>query len=138
MTRINAGIDPSELSTRHLIAEWREIPMVPAALRRSLRTKSPSQVLSSIPQSFTLNQGHVCFFYDKLAYLKARMMMVGHEMLTRGYTPDIDRLKCFDGFDDTWNQTWKETATARKLVAERINLRMTEKPHLYDGLRIKT
>jgi hypothetical protein len=29
MTRINVGVDPAELSTRHLIAELREIKRIP-------------------------------------------------------------------------------------------------------------
>jgi hypothetical protein len=52
MTRINAGVAPRELHRRHLIAEYREIPMVPAALRRSLRTSEPDQVMSRIPAAF--------------------------------------------------------------------------------------
>ena len=38
MTRINI-IPPSELTDQHLIAEYREIFMVPASLRRTLKSK---------------------------------------------------------------------------------------------------
>ncbi len=38
MTRINI-IPVSELADQHLIAEYREITMVPAALKRTLRSK---------------------------------------------------------------------------------------------------
>ena len=72
MTRINANIPPSELKRMHLVAELREITMVPASLRRSLRSKSVNQVIRSIPDKFTLNSGHVKFFYDKLEFLKQR------------------------------------------------------------------
>lgn len=43
--------------------------MVPASLRRSLRTKTKNEVLRSIGPAFTLNRGHVTFFYDKMLYL---------------------------------------------------------------------
>ena len=73
MTRINAGVDPADLKRAHLLAEWREITMVPASLRRSLRTKTKNEVLRSIGPAFTLNRGHVTFFYDKMLYLRKRM-----------------------------------------------------------------
>ena len=34
MTRINSDLDPTELKRMHLLAEIREITMVPASLRR--------------------------------------------------------------------------------------------------------
>ena len=52
MTRINI-IPVSELYDQHLIAEYREITMVPAALDRTLKSK--------IAQQYTLNKGHVYF-----------------------------------------------------------------------------
>ena len=70
MTRINSNLDPSKLKRMHLIAELREITMVPAALRRSLRTRSVNDILTNIPKKFTLNRGHVTFFYNKLNFLK--------------------------------------------------------------------
>ena len=62
MTRINI-IDPAELHDQHLVAEYREIFMVGSSLQRSL--KSANWDPKNIPVSFTLNKGHVSFFYDK-------------------------------------------------------------------------
>ena len=78
MTRINL-VSPEELTDQHLMAEWREIKMVPAALRRSLRTQSTQAVLKKIPSAFTLNKGHVTFFYNKIDYLKATEIMTKSE-----------------------------------------------------------
>lgn len=64
MTRINL-VPPSELTDQHLFAEFREIKMVPKALARSLKGRRPRGVLEAIPKEFTLNTGHVMFFYDK-------------------------------------------------------------------------
>ena len=68
MTRINCGIMPSELSTKHLIAELREIKRIP----NHVYTKSGNLNTRDIPEKFTLGTGHVRFFYNKLGYLHKR------------------------------------------------------------------
>jgi deoxyribonuclease (pyrimidine dimer) len=113
------------------MAELREITMVPAALRRSLRTKSPHEIKQSIPKQFTLNAGHVKFFFDKLEFLKDRFNMLVVEMERRGYSPDKTRISAFDGFDSMWYNTWISSTTDDAIVTERINYRISQKPHLY-------
>jgi deoxyribonuclease (pyrimidine dimer) len=115
----------------HLVAELREITMVPAALRRSLRTIQPQTIKQSIPKQFTLNAGHVKFFYDKLGFLQKRFNRLADEMVRRGYSPDRSRIKAFDGFDRMWYNDWDSTDTDDKIVVERINFRISQKPHLY-------
>ena len=131
MTRINSNLDPKVLKRAHLLAELREITMVPASLRRSLRTIPAGKVKQSIPKSFTLNQGHVKFFYDKLGFLQKRFGKLADEMERRGYTPDRSRIAAFDGFDAMWYNDWQSTKEDDDLVTERINLRISQKPHLY-------
>lgn len=131
MTRINSDLDPKLLKRMHLIAELREITMVPASLRRSLRTKSPSEVMRSIPKNFTLNAGHVKFFYNKLAFLQRRFDRLADEMERRGYSPDRLRKTAFGGFDPMWYGDWQSTPADDAVVTERINLRISQKPHLY-------
>ena len=67
MTRINI-VPVKELMDQHLIAEYREITMVPASLSRTLASKKGLDY-SKIPKNYTLNRGHVYFFYDKGLYL---------------------------------------------------------------------
>ena len=131
MTRINSNICPSLLHRVHLVAELREITMVPAALRRSSRTKSESAILGSIPKQFTLNAGHVLHFYDKLEFLKTRFIALCQEMKARGYSPDESRISAFDGFDKVYYNSWESTPQDDQLVMDRINLRISQKPHLY-------
>lgn len=131
MTRINSNIPPSELKQKHLVAELREITMVPAALRRSLRAKHPDDILRSIPKEFTLNTGHVKFFYNKLLFLQKRFHLLVEEMIKRGYNPDITRIQAFDGFDKIWYQDWMPTPEADATIRQRIQQRINEKPHLY-------
>ena len=54
MTRINI-IPVQELYDQHLIAEYREITMVPAALKRTLKSKAGLNY-SKIPNNYTLNK----------------------------------------------------------------------------------
>lgn len=66
MTRINVGIPPKELTTKHLIAEHRELKRIPNNVSKGKFN------IKSIPNKFTLGKGHVAFFYNKLGYLKNR------------------------------------------------------------------
>lgn len=116
----------------HLIAELREITMVPAALRRSLRTIEPEKIRRTIPKNFTLNTGHVKFFYDKLTFLQRRFDRLATEMESRGYTPDRTRIKAFEGFDAVWYNDWAAKLEDDQIIMNRINLRISQKPHLYN------
>jgi deoxyribonuclease (pyrimidine dimer) len=132
MTRINADIDPKTLHRRHLIAELREITMVPAALKRALRTKSKNEILESISEKFTLGSGHVRFFYDKQRFLMERFMKLTEEMRRRGYAPDHGRVMAFIGFDKEFNKNWAASSEDNQLVQARIDERKQQKPHLYE------
>lgn len=105
--------------------------MVPAALKRSLRTIDPQRVKQSIPKQFTLNTGHVKFFYDKLEFLKKRFDILANEMERRGYVPDRNRKATFDGFDSMWYNDWESNSNADAIVRDRIKFRISQKPHLY-------
>jgi len=85
MTRINL-VPPAELSDRHLIAEYRELPRV-FGLMRAYAARSDSQEL---PGSYTLGKGHVRFFYDKGAFLYRRQVQLILEMKRRGFNPKFD------------------------------------------------
>ena len=105
--------------------------MVPASLRRSLLTRNQDDILNKVPKEFTLNKGHVSFFYDKLDYLIDRFHRLVYEMKQRGYTTNIDRANSFMGFPEEFYGQWQETPIARDIVLERINARKAQKPHLY-------
>jgi deoxyribonuclease (pyrimidine dimer) len=132
MTRINSNIDPKTLKRLHLIAEYREITMVPASLKRSLRTKSIENVLKSVPPKFTLNKGHVSFFFNKLGFLKTRFELLCDELTRRGYKCDRTREIAFEGVPSVFYGQWNSTPTDDDIVIERIKLRISEKPHLYN------
>lgn len=129
MTRINL-IDPSELADQHLFAEFREIKMIPKSLRRSLRAawqrefdKNDSNdfseqraklamdaVLAKVPPNYTLNTGHVSFFYDKGEYLRKRYAQLKEELRKRGINFDesskLDPDNIYDELDHRFQKDY--------------------------------
>jgi len=125
MTRINL-VDPAVLTDQHLMAEYRELPMVMAALRRSLNSK---RGVHGIPEQFTLNSGHVKFFYDKGYFLEFRYESLIEELCRRNYNIDpSSRNVSFDVFRE--NGLYNDfTPSSRDLgiSVDRILLRIREK-----------
>ena len=130
MTRINI-IPVSELHDQHLIAEYREITMVPAALNRTLNSKT-GLIREKISKRFTLNNGHVYFFYDKGLYLDKRYTEIVNEMKSRGFNPDSARIFPIEIFkdNDLYND-WTPTIEDQKLIRQRIQERINSKPDWY-------
>jgi len=68
--RINI-ISPRLLMNQHLIAEYREIKMLPKSLVRSIKSKKGFDK-KRISKTYTLNEGHAYFFYNKLTFIENR------------------------------------------------------------------
>lgn len=144
MTRINL-VPPCELADQHLFAEFREIKMVPRSLARSLDALARTSVdgwdrnvvtslLAKVPSQYTLNTGHVTFFYDKGLYLAKRYRQLRHELSRRGV--QFDRSSKLDPLHVFWTDErlcgdYTPTAAALALVRERIAQRISEKPAWY-------
>lgn len=127
MTRINL-VEPEELMDQHLIAEYREIRLLCANLVRTLNSKH-GFVPSKVPDEFTLNSGHVYFFYNKGQYLHKRFNSLKDEMTKRGFIPQNDFPV------EVWPQQlyndWTPTEQDKDLVRERIALRISQRPNWY-------
>ena len=130
MTRINI-ISPSELTDQHLIAEYREIFMVAGSLKRTLISNS-GFVESKVPKNFTLNNGHVYFFYNKGKYLYKRYNLIIKEMKSRGFKPDENRIFPKDIFimNNLFND-WEPNQSDIKIIRKRINEKIAMKPSWY-------
>lgn len=128
MTRINL-VDPTELHDQHLVAEYREIFMVGSALQRSLR--SPKWSDDRIPEQFTLNKGHVMFFYDKGEYLYKRYLALIEEMQARGMSPDPDRVFKLHQWPERLFNDWTPSEVDKNVVRARIQERIAAKPEWY-------
>lgn len=131
MTRINADLDPIKLTDQHLMAEYREMPMVISSLRRSLRTQSVDKVLKKIPKEFTLNSGHVLFFYDKLGFLQYRYEKLRKELKNRNFNIDDSRKLDFNGIPMRFINFWKSDERAEQIILERIRQKINMKPSWY-------
>jgi deoxyribonuclease (pyrimidine dimer) len=114
MTRINC-IPVTELTNKHLVAEYRELPRV-----FKLARPAPDA-----PLEYTLGKGHVLFFYDKLKYCYQRQKELYNEMLKRGFKPTFDPegLKAFYQHTNVWND-WTPTPEALAINRERIRQRL--------------
>ena len=130
MTRINI-IDVSELTDQHLIAEYREITMVPGSLKRTLVSKIGYQE-KGVPKKCTVNGGHVYFFYNKGKYLNYRYLEIRNEMKSRGFNPDPNRKFPIDIFKNNglYND-WMPTIKDQEIIRERIAERIASKPDWY-------
>ncbi len=130
MTRINI-IPVRELYDQHLIAEYREITMIPAALNRTLKSKNGLDK-SRISDNYTLNKGHVYFFYNKGKYLFKRYQKIVMEMKKRGFQPDNKRKFPKDIFiENNLYKDWTPTLEDYKIIHERIKSKVKEKPNWY-------
>ena len=130
MTRINL-VDPSELTDQHLIAEYREIFMVGGSLKRTLISKSGYRE-DRVPLNYTLNKGHVYFFYNKGKYLHNRYILLINEMKTRGFNPDKKRVfpvKIF--IDNGLYNDWVPSLEDYKIIRQRIKEKIAIKPNWY-------
>jgi len=130
MTRINI-IPPEDLYDQHLIAEYREITMVPAALRRTLESKNGLDI-SKIPERFTLNRGHVYFFYNKGKYLNKRYNKIINAMKNRGFEPNPKRLFPKQIFiDNNLYHDWEPCLEDIRIIKQRISEKIKQKPDWY-------
>ena len=133
MTRINL-VPPSELMDQHLFAEFREIKMVPKALARSITAHGATGVFSRIPKVFTLNTGHVCFFYNKGAYLFQRFNELREELRKRGINfNELSELDS-DGIyarNSVFLGDYNPTPEAFTIIRQRIKEKIAMKPSWY-------
>tara|TARA_Y100001970_G_C14230849_1_gene858532 strand:- start:1480 stop:1884 length:405 start_codon:yes stop_codon:yes gene_type:complete len=130
MTRINI-IDPSELYDQHLIAEYREIFMVAGSLKRTLVSKTGYKK-EKVSKLYTLNKGHVYFFYNKGLYLHKRYDAIIYEMKKRGFKPDSARKFPVNIFrDNGLYNDWKPKKEDYKIIRQRIEEKIALRPGWY-------
>ena len=130
MTRINL-VNPRELSDQHLVAEYREIFMVGSSLQRSIKSKNWVKTKINIPDEFTLNKGHVTFFYNKGMYLDKRYSLLVKEMKRRGMNPDPKRKFKKSQWPKYLYKDWKPKNKDLKIIRKRIEEKINLKPDWY-------
>lgn len=137
MTRINV-LDPEDLTDSHLMAEYRELPMVHGSLARTLRSKRGVDH-SRISPVYTLNTGHVYQFYPRGLWLYNRYQALIAELKHRGY--DIhpsERSVDWSIFKDNGLYgDWIPDENSYRVNGDRILLRISQKPEFYTLNKIK-
>ena len=130
MTRINI-VEPSELTDQHLIAEYREIFMIAGSLKRTLMSKTGYDK-SKVPKKYTLNKGHVYFFYNKGKYLNNRYQKLILELEKRGFKLSKDRFFTKEIFiDNNLYNDWEPSLDDYTIIRERIKNKISMKPEWY-------
>lgn len=130
MTRINI-ILPKELYDQHLLAEYREIFMIPAALSRTLKSKVGLD-LGRYPKRYTLGRGHVVFFYNKGKYLSRRYSLLRNELKKRGFRLNEGRKfpdKIFK--ENNLFLDWQPQNNDFKIIRKRLKEKIKLKPKWY-------
>ncbi len=130
MTRINL-VNPKELSDQHLIAEYREIFMVGSALQRSLKSSRWDITKKTLPNKFTLNKGHVKFFYNKGKYLHKRYLDIITEMKNRGMNPNPHRKFKKYQWPDELYKDWEPNDRDLGIIRARLEAKIKQKPEWY-------
>lgn len=117
MTRVNCGIPVEELTKPHLIAEHREIKRIPNQVSKGRYN------MKGKPDKFTLGEGHVKFFYDKLLYLKNRY----DELYSRCRELNINVQyygSAWDNVPINLMNDYEPTDRDRQIIRERIKERL--------------
>ena len=119
--RCNVGVDPILLADQHLIAEYREIPMLIGSLQYwKWEIKSP------IPQIFNLGIGHMNFLKNKLRYAQRRHEAVIIECHRRHFKCDTLRMN-LTGFPIEFCQDWNPTIEDSKKLRLRLKWKLNNK-----------
>jgi deoxyribonuclease (pyrimidine dimer) len=128
--RINV-IDPRLLLDQHLVAEYREIKMLPKAFIRTLRSRL-GLIETKIPTEYVLGKGHGYFFYDKLLYIEERFEAILKEIKLRGFTTNftslydenfdysLDVVESFKAYN-SYNPTYKDCCVNVSRIIDRFD-----------------
>jgi deoxyribonuclease (pyrimidine dimer) len=122
MVRINI-IHPRYLTDQHLIAEYNEILMLLAYVRRY-----PKKDCMGV-ERFTLGKGHMKFFKDKLLYIKRRHDAIREEMSARGYR--ASKLVDISMYPRELLNDWSPSDEDLSIIKQRIIEKISKKRSYY-------
>ena len=130
MTRINL-IPVEELTDQHLMAEYRELPMIAKALEKTLKSKLGYQE-TKVSSTYVLGTGHIYFFYNKRDYLVDRYIVLVKELNCRKFSIEPNaRNMSWEVFDNITQVQWQPSAEEIEINRNRINERVSLKPDWY-------
>ena len=119
-------ICPTRLTDQHLIAERRELRMIPPLL--ALRHERRIPIRRDQPREFKLGTGHMLFWIDKFQYLDLRHQALTEEMVQRGFNPDHSLgIDCELAKSLELYNNWAPTFNACAIIEQRIRSRIEAK-----------
>jgi len=121
MVRINL-IDPRNLADQHLVAEYDEILMLVAHVRKYPFARD-------VPEKYCLGKGHIRFFKNKLKYLEKRHELLKKEMKKRGFR--AGKTVNLKGLPKGLVNDWKPSGRDKKIIRKRIIQKIKQKPGFY-------
>jgi deoxyribonuclease (pyrimidine dimer) len=122
--RANVGINPRYLFDQHLLAEYRECPMLIGSLKYY-----NWQIKSSIPEKLKMGIGYMNFFKVRLKYIQRRHIEVKKEMERRNIKHDLLSIDLTDIPKEFCND-WEPTLEDSKILRARIIQRIGEFPNI--------
>ena len=110
MTRINC-IPVEELTDKHLVAEYRELP----------RISNAAKPVDDAPNHYKMGTGHMKFFYDKGEFLRRRFENeIVPEMKRRGFVTNYPTYRLHPaGLNHDWEPDAEAIATNMARLIER-------------------
>jgi len=118
------------LTDQHLMAERRELRMIPPLLKK--RVDSGKHTTADIPKRFTLGKGHMLFWLNKMLYLSKRYDALTEEMIRRDFKADpalTFDMKC--AILCKMDNDWEPQPEDYDIIVARIRDRVREKPGWY-------
>jgi hypothetical protein len=128
MTRINL-IEPSELCTKHLVAEFHELPRI---LSLSFKCcDEHCERLNMFPNSFCLGTGHQLFFYKKIKWLQNRYNKLYVELKNRNCNINEDKFNsimsvfkmsqyAYPKLYNDWKPVEKDIAISKERIEQKL------------------
>ena len=113
MTRINV-VPPKDLCDQHLLAEHRELTRIPNAINAGRFS------LKGQPDFYTLGQGHVKFFYNKLEWLSRHYLDLLNECSFRGFNVKNIFPKVSKEFFGDYEPTQEAIKINKERIIERL------------------
>ena len=117
MTRINC-VPPSELTTKHLMAEYYELPRVFVYAQRAAARGWDAK---DSPRYYKLGKGHVKFFAIRLAYLSQRYSDIYQELISRGVKATRPSLMSSELIKFSKTQSWMWLSWAPRPEDQELN-----------------
>lgn len=126
MTRINC-VPVTELSGKHLVAEYRELPRVfglAQAWYHRVCAAGHDGAYADVPDTYRLGKGHVLFFYTRLGYCYRRQRALFDEGVRRGYQLRFEPTQELIDWAPSWMMNdWTPTRSALRVNRQRIKER---------------